>query len=338
MPTQIQLRRGASSEWTSANPVLAEGEMGVELDTMFYKIGDGVTHWTNLSYATVRNVTSLTMADMLSQSTPSTPADGHLEFYAKLTGGRMLPQLKGPDGVETWVQTSIAQNFITAIFPSSSTTVSILGMGNSSAGTISHPGVSEIYGYAANFVTAGTASAPAGTGGTNAHLFRGSVPGGSNGFFFFCRLGFPDSTYDQAGASTGSRFFVGLTSGTMLASVSVDTLAGHNAGFQRCHTNGARTDPNWQFTTTNGVSQSLVDTGMPFVAQHVYDFYIFCPPLGGVISWRVDDKTAGTSNEGSTSTYLPDPATAMRGGFHILSVDAVARNVRMNRVYTESKR
>ena len=95
---------------------------------------------------------------------------------------------------------------------------------------------------------------------------------------------------------------------------------------------------NWQFTTTNGVSQSLVDTGMPFVAQHVYDFYIFCPPLGGVISWRVDDKTAGTSNEGSTSTYLPDPATAMRGGFHILSVDAVARNVRMNRVYTESKR
>jgi hypothetical protein len=40
----LQLRRGLSSEWTSSNPVLAQGEMAVELDTHQFKIGDGVTN------------------------------------------------------------------------------------------------------------------------------------------------------------------------------------------------------------------------------------------------------------------------------------------------------
>jgi hypothetical protein len=46
----LQLRRGLSSEWTSSNPVLAQGEMAVELDTHRFKIGDGVTNWVSLPY------------------------------------------------------------------------------------------------------------------------------------------------------------------------------------------------------------------------------------------------------------------------------------------------
>lgn len=53
MPVQIQLRRGTASEWTSANPVLANGELGVETDTSKYKIGDGTTAWTSLGYASL---------------------------------------------------------------------------------------------------------------------------------------------------------------------------------------------------------------------------------------------------------------------------------------------
>ena len=48
--TTIQLRRGTASEWTSANPVLAAGEMGVELDTVRLKFGDGVKSWDLLEY------------------------------------------------------------------------------------------------------------------------------------------------------------------------------------------------------------------------------------------------------------------------------------------------
>ncbi len=48
---RIQVRRGTSSEWTSANPILAAGEMGVETNTNKFKFGNGTDTWTALSYA-----------------------------------------------------------------------------------------------------------------------------------------------------------------------------------------------------------------------------------------------------------------------------------------------
>ncbi len=39
-----------AAQWTSANPVLMSGEMGIESDTRKHKIGDGVTAWNSLSY------------------------------------------------------------------------------------------------------------------------------------------------------------------------------------------------------------------------------------------------------------------------------------------------
>jgi hypothetical protein len=50
MAVQIQLRRGTESAWTAANPLLADGEMGLESDTAKFKIGDGVTYWNSLVY------------------------------------------------------------------------------------------------------------------------------------------------------------------------------------------------------------------------------------------------------------------------------------------------
>jgi hypothetical protein len=47
---RIQVRRGTASEWTSANPTLAAGEMGVETDTRKIKVGTGSTAWTSLAY------------------------------------------------------------------------------------------------------------------------------------------------------------------------------------------------------------------------------------------------------------------------------------------------
>ena len=47
----IQQRRGTAAEWLSADPVLSSGEIGVETDTLKFKIGDGVTAWSALAYA-----------------------------------------------------------------------------------------------------------------------------------------------------------------------------------------------------------------------------------------------------------------------------------------------
>ena len=50
MANRIQLRRGGAQEWANANPTLAQGELGIELDTGRIKIGDGVTAWNSLRY------------------------------------------------------------------------------------------------------------------------------------------------------------------------------------------------------------------------------------------------------------------------------------------------
>lgn len=48
--TKIQLRHDTAANWTSVNPILLEGEVGIETDTRKQKFGDGVTAWNSLSY------------------------------------------------------------------------------------------------------------------------------------------------------------------------------------------------------------------------------------------------------------------------------------------------
>lgn len=50
MADLIQIRRDTAANWTSANPVLAQGELGAETDTSKIKIGDGSTAWSSLAY------------------------------------------------------------------------------------------------------------------------------------------------------------------------------------------------------------------------------------------------------------------------------------------------
>ena len=52
--TLLQMRRGTAATWTSTDPTLSAGEWGYETDTGRAKIGDGLTAWTSLKYATLR--------------------------------------------------------------------------------------------------------------------------------------------------------------------------------------------------------------------------------------------------------------------------------------------
>ena len=49
--TIIQLRNDTAENWTTKDPVLQKGEMGIEIDTKKFKFGDGVSKWSELSYA-----------------------------------------------------------------------------------------------------------------------------------------------------------------------------------------------------------------------------------------------------------------------------------------------
>ena len=47
---KIQLRRDLAGSWLVANPLLGIGEFGIETDTRFIKLGDGLSHWIDLPY------------------------------------------------------------------------------------------------------------------------------------------------------------------------------------------------------------------------------------------------------------------------------------------------
>lgn len=60
----LQIRRGTAAAWTSANPVLLNGELGYETDSYTtsggvrnykFKVGDGSTTWNTLVYAQLGN-------------------------------------------------------------------------------------------------------------------------------------------------------------------------------------------------------------------------------------------------------------------------------------------
>jgi len=53
MAQKIQLRRDTAANWTAANPILAQGEVGYEIDTSKDKVGDGVTAWNSRGYTGV---------------------------------------------------------------------------------------------------------------------------------------------------------------------------------------------------------------------------------------------------------------------------------------------
>ena len=50
MSVRIQMRRGTTSEWNNADPILNEGEIGYNSTLASFKIGDGESLWSELDY------------------------------------------------------------------------------------------------------------------------------------------------------------------------------------------------------------------------------------------------------------------------------------------------
>lgn len=51
MANKIQLRRDTAANWSRANPILDDGEPGLDTTNNKIKYGDGVTRWNSLAYA-----------------------------------------------------------------------------------------------------------------------------------------------------------------------------------------------------------------------------------------------------------------------------------------------
>lgn len=51
--SRILIKNGMASNWSTQNPILMKGELGIEIDTRKVKVGDGVTNYNSLKYLNV---------------------------------------------------------------------------------------------------------------------------------------------------------------------------------------------------------------------------------------------------------------------------------------------
>ena len=84
MANTIKLRRATGSQWSSVNPVLNEGEAGVNLTTGQIKIGDGTTAWNSLGYV-IETVTGAQAKADAAQTAAGNDATSKVSTHAGLT-------------------------------------------------------------------------------------------------------------------------------------------------------------------------------------------------------------------------------------------------------------
>lgn len=211
------------------------------------------------------------------------------------------------------------------------TTLTSFGAAITNTGTLSQITTTEAIGVMSQQATAASLNSSVGTASTNAIFLRGTT-GPYAGFDAFASVYFGDASYNESGATTGSRFFFGLTDQTAANSVASDTPAGNRVGFSRISVNGGVTDTNWFFTTKDGTTESRTDTTLAFTPQHVYEMRFVCVAGGTSIDWTITDVTAGTTRSGTQSNNLPTAATAMRYSLFLLTINATVRRLSYNRI------
>lgn len=93
----ITLRKGTSSQWSSANPILASGEPGFDLTNNILKIGNGITPWDGLLSIVSQEITTSIIAgsginlnynsvnDILTISTTGVSYSSHTHTSSQIT-------------------------------------------------------------------------------------------------------------------------------------------------------------------------------------------------------------------------------------------------------------
>lgn len=226
--TKIQLRRGLASSWT--NQVLSAGEIGFETDTGLFKIGDGTTAWSSLTYAAVKNVTAGAGISVTANS------------------GNYVVSLSDPS-----IQSTDITDFLEAV-------QDVIG----NSGVISGFGTSKSYddagtGFTTISVTGMTSSLAAGSGG----IFLSSSSVSNNTAYTVHLTGVQPSTIVGVTATASELNYVDVTTpGTAEATKALVTDSSRNInGINNLSTTGTLNANTIQTSSNVRVSGDLVVNG-----------------------------------------------------------------------------
>lgn len=127
MAVRIQVRRGTTSEWNSANPTLFEGEFGYNTTLDKFKIGDGSTAWSSLEYVPTSADLATSLGDYIAL-TEKGGADGVAELdasYNVLTKTAVVFEGSTADAYETTLFVTEPTADRTITLPNSTGTVAL---------------------------------------------------------------------------------------------------------------------------------------------------------------------------------------------------------------------
>jgi hypothetical protein len=100
----FKLRRGTASHWLAVNPILLEGEPGVEIDTGKMKLGNGFDTWSELKYLLNEDAKQEIIDQINAEGIPG--ADGDSAYEVAVANGFVgteaawLLSLKGEQGIQ----------------------------------------------------------------------------------------------------------------------------------------------------------------------------------------------------------------------------------------------
>lgn len=269
--------------------------------------------------------------------TPSAPiGDDRVTWYFRWMGYRPVMAIRSVDREMLFGSPVYGPGNLWLVTPNTGTSAPLGHFGPvDTGGTFAHAGTTG-RGWRTGLSTAASAGATAYAASTDVRWTRGDSVLPFCGYFLHARISFPDASYANTGASTGVRFFVGMTDQSVATMLASDNPAGHRHGIQLVNVNGGKTQTNFQFVEKNGTTETLVNSTIAITQNHVYDFYIHIRPNGGYAFFQVDDRTAGTSS-GSVleGTSPPGGTTFMRAMAGIQTVDATARRFDLNRLGVE---
>lgn len=170
MSVQILFRRGTALQWTSANPILGNGEPGYETDTGRLKVGTGVDAWSVLPYI---------------EGEPGGVADGNTTYSvsAETAVGGAEIRLTGSDTSTDSVTIAAGSNVTVTRTDANTITIASTAPGDGGATeldgltdvVILSPTTGQVLKYNGSFWVNGTDDV--GTGGAGTLATRASIAG-----------------------------------------------------------------------------------------------------------------------------------------------------------------
>ena len=317
-----------------SNPVTATQFQGVPIDStaptsqqvLIYDSGTGKYVPTSVSSV---NLPTINFAD---QSTlPATPSSSS-NLVALTTAGRGLFQQQNESGTPYSIGAAswdVPYQLITPNFNATPCAISGYLPTIVSSGTFFAPSINS-FGVFQNIASAASIGAQAYAAGQKMFYRTQATTTYYGGFFFYSKFYFPDASYSNVQICTGmsSNYTGTLANGNGPLATESFAVFQYAPDFPWSNTN-------WQFSYGGTTGSTVVDTTLPFVAQHGYECFIWSANAATTLYWQITDLTTATTKTGtvSVSASLPSSGVAMQGGLGLQTLNTTAKNIYVYRVH-----